>query len=47
MKCPNCQGTGDGCMYCEESGEICDVCGEATESGQNVCEECQTETEQD
>lgn len=49
MKCEDCNGTGESskagkpCFICDGSGELCDVCGEASEPGQNVCEECDSE----
>lgn len=53
MKCEACKGTGDGvkdsdgrCSICDGSGEVCDICGEATEPGQNICVACQEEDEE-
>jgi hypothetical protein len=53
MTCENCQGVGtveraDGstitCFSCNGSGEICDVCGEASDDfGLNVCDQCREE----
>ena len=47
MKCDSCGGSGDGikkgngnCSVCDGTGEVCEYCGEPTEAGQNVCEEC-------
>jgi RecJ-like exonuclease len=52
MKCELCNGTGDGatkglkgCSVCNGSGEVCDICGEATEPGQNICDECENDEE--
>jgi len=50
MECEFCNGSGDGlkpgdgrCSICNGSGEVCDVCGEATEAGQNICDRCQAD----
>lgn len=52
MTCPECEGTGtadtgDGkCHRCYGSGEICDICGEATnEPGKNICDVCEKDQE--
>jgi len=49
MKCESCDGKGKDdagktCFACDGSGEICDICGEASEEpGANVCKECANE----
>ena len=50
MKCEACNGLGDGakkgdknCSLCNGTGEVCDICGESTETAQNICDLCQEE----
>ena len=49
MKCPDCDGSGDGgvdhhsCFLCDGSGTLCDRCGEAADAGAALCDECEEE----
>jgi hypothetical protein len=48
MKCEACKGTGTGgkgkpCFECDGTGSKCDVCGEACDSGVDMCAECEEE----
>jgi hypothetical protein len=41
MICPDCGGEDEGCLRCNGSGTVCDVCGEATEAGLDLCKWCE------
>jgi hypothetical protein len=47
MKCPSCNGSGDGgagkpCLICNGSGRTCDTCGEKCPAGTDICAYCES-----
>lgn len=47
MECPDCEGKDKKCIRCNGSGYICNVCGEATDDGSDICDECEEEEDDD